>query len=70
MGSEQDGFWAINRLVENGVKTLPPDFLEYHRDTQSPCHGSCGRIAETEESQTKEAFYSVAPQSCCNSALH
>ena len=44
--TEQDGFWVINRLVENGIKTIPPDFLEYHRDTQSPYHGSRGPILE------------------------
>ena len=42
--TEQDSFWVINRLVENGIKTIPPDFLEYHRDTQAPYHGSRGPI--------------------------
>ena len=46
---DQDGFWVINRLVESGVKALPEDFLEYHRDTQSPYHGSRGPIVETQE---------------------
>lgn len=45
--TEQDGFLVINRLVENGIKTIPPDFLEYHRDTQSPYHGSRRPITAT-----------------------
>jgi len=49
---DQDGFWVINRLVENDIKQLPPDFLEYHRDTQSPYHGSRGPIVETEHYTT------------------
>ena len=44
--TEQDGFWVINLLVEQGIKTIPPDFLEYHRDTQSPYHGSRGPIVK------------------------
>jgi len=45
---DQDGFWVINRLVENDIKQLPSDFLEYHRDTQSAYHGSRGPIVETD----------------------
>jgi len=51
---DQDGFWVINRLVENDIKQLPPDFLEYHRDTQSPYHGSRGPIVETDEFATMD----------------
>jgi hypothetical protein len=51
---DQDGFWVINRLVENGVKILPTDFLEYHRDTQSPYHGNRGPIVQTEEFPTMD----------------
>ena len=51
---DQDGFWVINRLVEQGVKALPPDFLEHHRDSQSPYHGSRGPIVETEEFATPD----------------
>ena len=52
---DQDGFWVINRLVEQGVKVLPPDFLEYHLDTQSPYHGSRGPIVETEQYEGVDA---------------
>jgi len=41
---EQDCFWVINRLVEQGVKALPPDFLGYRRDTQSPYTAVEGRL--------------------------
>jgi hypothetical protein len=41
--------WVINRLVEAGVKTLQPDFLDYHRDTLSPYRGVRSEIVETEE---------------------
>ncbi|MHB1000768.1 MAG: hypothetical protein ACYC27_16120 [Armatimonadota bacterium] len=36
-------------LAENDIKSLPDDFLEYHRDTMSPYHGMRGEIVETEE---------------------
>ncbi len=52
---DQDGFWVINRLVELGVKVLPEGFLEYHRDTQSPYHGSRGPIVETDEFAAMDA---------------
>ena len=52
--TEQDSFWVINRLVENGIKTIPPDFLEYHRDTQPPYHGSRGPIVEVDLSKKDE----------------
>ena len=44
----------INRLVEAGLKTLQPDFLEYHRDTPSPDRGVRSEIVETEEFRSRE----------------
>ena len=41
--------WVINRLVENEVRTLPDDFLEYHRQQRSPYDGTFSEIFETVE---------------------
>lgn len=46
---QEDADWIINRLVENDIKSLPDDFLEYHRSTLSPYRGMRGEIVETEE---------------------
>jgi len=46
---QEEADWVINRLVEAGVKTLQPDFLEYHRDTLSPYRGVRSDVVETEE---------------------
>lgn len=46
--------WVINRLVENDIKSLPEDFLEYHQATMSPYRGMRGEIVETEEYATAE----------------
>jgi len=53
--------WVINRLVENDIKSLPDDFLEYHRSTMSPYRGMRGEIMETEEYRS--------PEECANGAL-
>lgn len=52
--TQEDADWLINRLVERGIKSLPDDFLEYHRSTMSPYRGMRGEIAETEEFATAE----------------
>jgi hypothetical protein len=52
--AREEADWVINRLVENGVKELPADFLEYHRQTLSPYRGSRGHIIETSEYDTLE----------------
>ena len=41
--------WIINRLVENDIKSLQEDFLEYHQATMSPYWGMRDHIIETEE---------------------
>lgn len=48
LARKDEANWVLNRLVEADVTSLPEDFLEYHRDTQSPYHGSLVGIAETE----------------------
>lgn len=50
----EEADWVINRLVENDVRSLPDDFLEYHRSTLSPYLGMRGETAETEEYATAE----------------
>lgn len=52
--AQEEADWVINRLVENDVKSLPDDFLEYHRATMSPYHGMRGEIVETEDFATAE----------------
>ena len=52
--SQENADWVINRLVENDIKSLPDDFLEYHRSTMSPYRGMLGEIAETEQFSTVE----------------
>lgn len=46
---QEEADWVINRLVENDIKSLPDDFLEYHRSTMSPYLGMRGEPVETEE---------------------
>jgi hypothetical protein len=47
--AQEEADWVMNRLVENDIKSLPDDFLEYHRATMSPYSGMRGEIVETEE---------------------
>jgi len=53
--AQEEADWIINRMVENGVKSLPEDFLEYHRATLSPYHGMRGPVIEDEEFTSAEA---------------
>ena len=41
--------FTINRLVENEIKTLPDNFLEYHQQQRSPYDGTFSEIFETAE---------------------
>ncbi len=47
--------WVINRLVENDVRSLPEDFLDYHQSTLSPYRGMRGAIVETDQYPSAEA---------------
>jgi hypothetical protein len=47
--AEEEAQWVINRLVEQGVRSLGEDFLDYHRGTLSPYRGMRGSVVETEE---------------------
>ncbi|MCK7511745.1 MAG: hypothetical protein MZV70_52020 [Desulfobacterales bacterium] len=37
--AEEDAQWVVNRLVEQGVRSLPDDFLAYHQGTCSQYRG-------------------------------
>jgi len=52
--AQEEADWVINRLVENDIKSLPDDFLEYHQATMSPDRGMRGGIVVTEEFATAE----------------
>jgi hypothetical protein len=45
--AQEEADWIINRLVEEGVRSLPVDFLEYHRETMSAYRGLSGAVTET-----------------------
>lgn len=51
---EPIGVWVINRLVENDIKSLLEDFLEYHQQTMSPCIGMRGKVIETDQHDSAE----------------
>jgi len=46
---KEEADWVINRLVENEIRTLPDDFLEYHQQQRSPYDGTFSGIFETSE---------------------
>ena len=46
--AEEDTRWVVNRLVEQGVRSLPDDFLAYHQGTLSQYRGMRGPVIETE----------------------
>jgi hypothetical protein len=45
---KEESDWVINRLVENEIKTLPEDFMEYHLRQRSPYDGTFSEIFETD----------------------
>lgn len=47
--AREEADWVINRLVENNVRELLADFLDYHRQTLSPYRGSRGPVIETQQ---------------------
>jgi len=47
--------WVVNRLVEQGVRGLPDDFLAYHQSALSQYRGMRGPVVETEEYPSAEA---------------
>ena len=53
--AREDAEWVINRLVENDVRSLPEDFLDYHQATLSPYRGMRGGVVETDEYDSAEA---------------
>ena len=53
--AEEDAQWVVNRLVEQGVRSLPDDFLAYHQGTLSQYRGMRGSVFETDEQSSAEA---------------
>ena len=47
--AREEADWVLNRLVENDIKELTEDFLEYHRQTLSPYCGSRSEVVATDE---------------------
>lgn len=47
--AEEDAQWVVNRLVEQGVRSLPDDFLAYHQGTLSQYRGMRGPVLETDK---------------------
>jgi len=45
--AREEADWIINRLVENGIRSLPEDFLAYHQTTLPIYRGMCGTVIET-----------------------
>ena len=63
--AQEEADWIINRLVENGIKSLPEDFLEYHKSTLSSYRGMHGQVVRTENLLSAEAYaFSILRQSC------
>ena len=53
--AEEDAQWVVNRLVEQGVRGLPDDFLAYHQGTLSQYRGMRGPVVESDEYPSAEA---------------
>ncbi|VBB41675.1 conserved hypothetical protein [uncultured Desulfatiglans sp.] len=53
--AEEDAQWVVNRLVEQGVRSLPDDFLAYHQGTLSQYRGMRGPVIESEEFVSAQA---------------
>lgn len=47
--AEENAQWVVNRLVEQGVRSLPDDFLAYHQGTLSQYRGMRGPVIQTDE---------------------
>jgi hypothetical protein len=53
--ARQEADWIINRLVENGIRSLPEDFLAYHQTTLPAYRGMRGPVVETDKYTSTEA---------------
>ncbi len=47
--AEEDAQWVVNRPVEQGIRSLPDDFLAYHQGTLSQYRGMRGPVIQTDE---------------------
>ena len=52
--AEEDTRWVVNRLVEQGVRSLPDDFLAYHQGTLSQYRGMRSPVIQTDEYPSAE----------------
>ena len=52
--AEENAQWVVNRLVEQGVRSLPDDFLAYHQGTLSKYRGMRGPVIQTDEYPSAE----------------
>ncbi len=50
----EEADWIINRLVENGIRSLPEDFLAYHLTTLPAYRGMRGPVLQTDEYPSAE----------------
>lgn len=66
LDAREEADWVINRLVENGVRELPIDFLEYHRQTLSPYRGSRGPVLQTDGFESAELCAKTILQQRCS----
>ncbi len=53
--AEEDAQWVVNRLVEQGVRSLPDDFLAYHQGTLSKYRGLRGPVIQADEYPSTDA---------------
>jgi len=53
--AREEADWIINRLVEQGVRSLPEDFLMYHQRTLSQYRGMRGPVIETNNVTSSKA---------------
>jgi hypothetical protein len=51
----EEAEWIVNCLVENDVRTIPEDFLAYHRATLSLYRGMRDPVVESDEYSLAEA---------------
>lgn len=58
--AEEDAQWIVNRLVEQGVRSLPDDFLAYHQGSLSQYRGMRGPVLETDKHSSAEACAKAA----------
>lgn len=59
LARKDEANWILNRLVDADITSLPDDFLEYHRQTRSPCDGVFLQTITTEGYDSSEVLWNV-----------